>query len=481
MSRRALPVALLVVVVLAGLPAPTLGAQATAYIDDVSVSPTQPTPGERFIISTVVQNAQDSPENLQVTDVYVRTASGSNDLARAEDLGTIPPGSDLQIPLSVRLADAGTYDLRVTVVGRSDGQVQRLQYPVVVRVREGGPQVTVEVGDAVIGTETPVRVTVSNGEDEVARNLRLSVSAEDATVRNDTRVVARLDSGQAQTFRFDVTPDATDSEVAATLRYTTADGNARTTTTTAPLVAEELRENVRLGATLGSGARPSVVVDVTNLGNAPLEDLVLSLRDGDSTVVGTPVGTVAAESTRTVRLNVSSVDRATLDVVADYETGGRDGAATTTIDYVAAPGRISLTGVDVEREDGKIHISGSASNVGLSDAQSVVVRVVPTDGVVPERPYKEYFVGSVPASDFASFDLYATVDDGVTTVPVEVTYLADGREQTVETTVDVSDLSQPTDSNDGGGGGLGTALLLVGGLVALLVVVGVGIYAYRRR
>ncbi|MCO8265527.1 hypothetical protein ACOZ4B_16295 [Haloferax prahovense] len=481
MSRRALSVALLVVVVLAGLPAPTLGAEATAYIDDVSVSPAQPTPGERFILSTIVQNAQNSPSNLQVTDVYVRTAGGSNDLARAEDLGTIPPGSDLDIPLSVRLADAGTYDLRVTVVGRSDGSIQRLQYPVVVRVREGGPQVTVEVGDAVIGTETPVQVTVSNGEEEVARNLRLSVAAEDATVRNDTRVVPRLDSGQAQTFQFDVTPGATDSEVTATLRYTTADGNARTTTTTAPLAADELRENVRLDATLGDGARPAVVVDVTNLGNAPLDDLVLSLRDSGSTVVGTPVGTVAAESTRTVRLNVSSVDRATLDVVADYETGGRDGSAATTIDYVAAPGQISLTGVDVEREDGKIHISGSASNVGLSDAQSVVVRVVPTDGVTPERPYKEYFVGSVPASDFASFDLYATVDDGVAAVPVEVSYLADGRERTVETTVDVSDLSQPVDSNDGGGGGLGTTLLLVGGLVALLVVVGVGIYAYRRR
>ncbi|WP_416839158.1 hypothetical protein [Haloferax sp. DFSO52] len=479
MSRRVLAVALLTVVVLSGVSPPAVGQEATAYIDDVVVSPAQPTPGERFTLTTVVQNAQNSPANLDVTDVYVRTAGGVRDLARVEDLGTIPPGSDLRIPLSLRLDDPGTYDLRVNVVGQSNGETQRLQYPVVVRVREGGPQVAVEVGDAVIGTDTPVAVTVSNGEDEVARNVRLSVAADGATVENDVRVLPRLDPGQAQTFNFSVNPSTEESEVVASLQYTTADGNARTTVASAPLVAEPLREEVRLEAELGDGARPAVVVDVTNLGNAPLDDLVLSLRDGDAVVLRKPVATVPAESERTVLLNVSSVDRATLDVVATYQTGDRDGTASTSIDYVASPGEIELTGVDVELEDGTVHISGSASNIGLSDAQSVVVRVVPTDGVEPARPYKEYFVGSVPASDFASFDLYANVDEGVTTVPVEVSYLADGRERTVETTVDVSGLSAPDEGS--GGIGLDSTLLLGGGVVALLVVVGVSIYAYRRR
>ncbi|KAB1196814.1 MULTISPECIES: hypothetical protein [Haloferax] len=479
MFQRALLVVLIFAVVLAGIPATTAGQEATAYIDDVIVSPAQPTPDERFTLTTVVQNAQTSPTNLDVTDVYVRTAGGTRDLARVEDLGTIPPGSDLRIPLSLRLEDPGTYDLRVTVIGQSNGETQRLQYPVVVRVREGGPQVAIEVGDAVIGTETPVAVTVSNGEDVVARNVRLSVAADGATVENATRVVPRLESGEARTFDFGVTPSTAESQVVASLQYTTADGNARTTTAAAPLVAEPLRQEVRLDASLGDGARPAVVVDVTNLGNAPLDDLVISLRDGGSVVLRKPVESIPAESERTVRLNVSSVDRATLDVIATYETGGQMGTTTTAIDYVASPGEIELTGVDVELEDGAVHISGSASNVGLSDAQSVVVRVVPTDGVEPARPYKEYFVGSVPASDFASFDLYANVEAGVTTVPVEVTYLVDGRERTAETMVDVSGLSDPDEQNRGSG--INSTLLLGGGAVALLVVVGVSIYAYRRR
>ncbi|KAB1191967.1 hypothetical protein GJR96_00325 [Haloferax sp. MBLA0076] len=479
MSRRALPVVLLALVVLAGVPAPTLGQEATAYIDDVTVSPAQPTPGERFTLTTVVVNAQNSQANLEVTDVFVRTADGTRDLARVEDLGVIPPGSDLRIPLSARLEDQGTYDLRVTVVGRSDGQTQRLQYPVVVRVREGGPQLSVEVGDAVIGTDTPVQVTVSNGEEAIARNVRLSLAGDSVTVENDTRVVPRLESGEARTFQFSVNPTTEESELIASLQYTTADGNARTATASAPLLADPLREEVRLDASLGDGARPAIEVDVTNLGNAPLENLVLTVRDGDSVVLRKPVASVPAESERAVRLNVSSVDRATLDVVAAYETGGQDGTAETSVEYVASPGQIELTGIDVELEDGDVHISGSASNVGLSDAQSVVVRVIPTDGVVPARPYKEYFVGSVPASDFASFDLYATVDDDVTTVPVEVTYLTDGTERTVQTEVDVSGLSETPDQNSGSG--LNSTLLLVGGVVALLVVVGVGIFAYRRR
>ncbi|UVE49154.1 hypothetical protein KU306_09455 [Haloferax larsenii] len=473
---------LVLVVVLAGLPSPTLGAEATAYIDDVSVSPAQPAPGERFTLTTVIQNAENSPSNLDVTDVYVRRVDDSDDITRVEELGVIPPGSDLSVPLSMRFDKQGTYDLRVNVVGRSDGQVQRLQYPVVVRVREGGPQVAVDVGDAVIGTETPVRVTVSNGEDAAVRNVRLSLAAGSAAVKNSTRVLPTLDSGAAKTFEFMVTPETDESDVLATLQYTTADGNARTAEASAPLVADQLREEVRLSPTLGSGARPAVLVDVTNLGNAPLEDLVLTLRDGDETVLRKPVRALPAESERTVRLNVSSVDRATLDVVASYETGGLQGEASSSVEYVASPGTIELTGIDVEIEDGKTHISGSASNVGLSDAQSVVVRVVPTDGVVPARPYKEYFVGSVPSSDFASFDLYADVEAGVETVPVEVTYLSDGREKTVRTTVDVSDVSNPAPAPEqNSGGGLTTPLLLGGGLLAGLVVVGVGLYAYRQR
>ncbi|WP_410765229.1 hypothetical protein [Haloferax sp. DFSO60] len=483
MFRRALSLVLLLTVVLAGIPVQPVVAQASVSITDVTVTPSQPSPDERFTITATIQNAQGSAEDFEVTDVFVRQAGKTNDIARAEDLGTVPVGSSLQAPVTVQLTETGTYDLRLTVVGRTSSGTQRLEYPLIVRVREGGPQVAIETADSVVGTESPVRVTVSNGEDQAIRNLRLSLEANPGTVENDTRVLPTLAAGQAQTFEFATTPDTTDSEVTATLQYTTVDGSSKTVVVTESVAAEPLRESVRIDASVGSGARPAVIADVTNLGNAPLEDIVLRVSDGDRTIIERPVASVPAESAQAYQLNVSSIDRATLDVTATYRTGGQPGEAQTSLEYAASPGRIQLTGIDVEQEDDRIHISGSASNVGLNDVQGVVVRVVPADGVEPARPYEEYFVGTVPASDFVSFDLYARVDSGVTSVPVEVTYLTDNGEQTMQADIDVSGFSEDQEEPSAGGlgGGLGSILLVVGGVVALLVVIGVGIFAYRRR
>ena len=110
---------------------------------------------------------------------------------------------------------------------------------------------------------------------------------------------------------------------------------------------------------------------------------------------------------------------------------------------------------------------------------SVVLAVVPAEGVEPVAPNREYFVGTVPASDFVSFDLTARIDDDVTSVPVRVTYLADG----VERSEDVSVPYEPPETVAGesdGGGGLG----LLGSVVLLVAVVAVaagGVLWWRRR
>jgi hypothetical protein len=456
------------------------GASATAYITDVQVSPEQPVPGERFTLTTNVTVAQQSQSDLSITDVYVRKRGSTNDVARVESLGTLPPGSDISVPLTASFDSPGTRELRVTVVGRSDGEIVRLQYPVVVTVRQGGPQVGIEVGDAVVGTETGVRVTAVNGEDAPVRNVRLALTGSDVAVRNATRVLPTLAPGESRTFNFTATPTAQRAELQARLQYTSESGTTRVVRDNATVQADPLVDEVRLDASVdGSGASPPVVVDVSNLGNAPLEDVVVEATRDGATVARRPLADLPTDTTRTVSLNLSGVTAGDLDVSVAYETGGVTGETTTTLDYTANPGSVELTGVDFERQEDRVHIMGSASNVGLSQVDSVVVRVVPTEGVTPARPNREYFVGSIPSSDFVSFDLYAEVQDGTETIPIEVTYIVDGRRVTTTTQVDVSDL--PASSPDQSGSGLPTTPLLVGGVVAALVLVGVGAYAYRRR
>ena len=479
--------ALLLVLSLVAVPATTGAQPPSIYVSDVSVSPGSPAPGEQFTATVTIQNAQSSPSQALITDVALQSGDGGTEYARVEDLGTIPPGGQIRVPVTLSFDDPGTRQLRFAVYARTEQYANqedrtRVNAPFVVNVRQGGLQLSVESTDAVVGAESPVTVTAANGDNSTARNLRVSLEGRNAAVDDPARVAATLAGGSERAFNFTATPTARDAAVTATLRYTTAEGNDRTVRQTLNLNAEPLREDVRVDASVGSGGdTPPVTVDVSNFGNAPLTDAVVSASANGTTYARRSLGEVPAEGNRTVRLNLSGVsaEGKSLDVTVDYETGGSQGSAATRVAYSANPARIELTGVNFENEGDHVLVSGSASNVGLSDASSTVVSVVPTDGVTPVGPNREYFVGTVPASDFVSFDLTARVDDGVTEVPVRVSYIADGVRRSTIHRVPIDDVSTP--QSEGGGGGGPSLLLLLGGAVALVVVVGVAAYAYVRR
>jgi hypothetical protein len=478
MSRRrptlVLVLAALVVVPVGSLPA--LGAQVS--VAGVTVSPEQPAPGERFTITTSIRNAGDGP--FEVEDVVIKRVDG-DELKRVSDLGTLPGGATMDVPLALKFEETGVRDLRVFVFGEDGNRNVELQYPVVVTVRRGGPQLSVETGDAVVGAESAATIDVVNGESNPVRNVRLSLQSPTVEVDDPTRVFPTLAAGAVETVSFNVTPTRTAGELTATLRYTTATGDRRTVTEVVDLGAEQLRTDVAVDAAVAEGrARPPVDVDVSNFGNAPLRDVVVRVVADETVVTRRSVGDVDVSGTTRARLNVTGIDRADLRVVAAYETGGERGEVATTVAYAANPGRIELTGVDYEFEGDTLHITGSASNVGLSDVEGVLVRVQDTTGVRPARPYKEYFVGTVPASDFVSFDLYADLDANASTVPVEVTYIADGRRYSEVQRLDVSDLERPSERPPDRGGLPSLPLLIAGG-VAALVVLGLGAYAFTRR
>jgi hypothetical protein len=457
------------------------GRAATVSVANVTVTPEQPNPGEQFTVRVTIQNAQSSSNAYQVTDVYVRRPNAARDLARVENLGTIPPGSRMSVPVTLSLDKVGSRNLRLYIAGRSGGDVQTLQYPLLVTVRRGGPQVNVETGEAVVGTEATVRVQAVNGEDQPIRNVRLTLAGENATLVNDSRVAPTLGAGESRTFPFAVTPTTRNATLRTELTYTTPSGTTRVVRDVTRLRAEPLEEDVAIDAqVLGEGADPPVAVDVSNFGNAPLEDVVVGIAANGSTVARRPAAPIPPGATGTVRFNVTGVSADELGVRAEYETGERSGTVETTVRYRTNPGRIELTGVDYEREGERIHLSGSVSNVGLGGVDAVVVSVVPRQGVTPARPYREYFVGRVPASDFVSFDLYAQVDQGVESIPVRISYIAEGDRRESVREIHVGDLPPDQTGSRSGGGPLSLPLLIGGGVAALLVI-GVGVYAFARR
>jgi hypothetical protein len=177
----------------------------------------------------------------------------------------------------------------------------------------------------------------------------------------------------------------------------------------------------------------------------------------------------------------STTGQEPIEVVVSFTTAdGVEGqiteTLTTTFDAPTNPGEIRLTGVSASRQAGELQISATASNVGSSEVNSVIVSVG-DEGPVSAA---DYFVGNIEAGDFASFTLNTGVSGNVSSVPVTVTYVVDDVElsTTTEVGVEQSFASQPDGASSDGGGGNGP-LLLVGAVLA--VVVAGAALVYRRR
>jgi CARDB. len=241
-----------------------------------------------------------------------------------------------------------------------------------------------------------------------------------------------------------------------------------------------------VGGVLGGGRsteqsdddqRPSRFdVTVTNFGNVPADDVVVTPRVGDRTLPRQAVPSLAPGESATVTVDLSTVRRpGTVEFAVDYRAAGETSEGVVGYDYRPPTGQITLTGVDLAFENGRLQITGNAGNTGDAPVQGVVVAVGDGPAVTPAYPQRTYFVGTVDGSEFAPFELTAGVDrENVSAIPVRVQYTTDG--VTVNRTVDVpyDDSLEPGD--DGG-----PPLLLYAGGVVALVLVAVGVFVFARR
>jgi hypothetical protein len=228
-----------------------------------------------------------------------------------------------------------------------------------------------------------------------------------------------------------------------------------------------------------------VAVEVTNFGSVVADDVVVTPVAGNRTLPRVALGErLAPGESGTVEVDLREVrDRTAVEFRLDYRAGVRDSRTTATYDWRPAVADLTVTDLDVTLgEDGDVRITGNTANVGDGEATGVVVSVVPSEGVSPAYPQRDYFAGTVSGSDFAPFDLTAEVADGVESVTIRLSYRTDGVPVTREIEV-------PVPSDDGGGalaslGGATTAGVPAGVvLVGLLAVglVGVGTFLRGRR
>jgi hypothetical protein len=416
------------------------------------------------------------------------TVNGTN--ARAENPrrldAALPPGTDRTFDYDVTFpADVGSAvsaRLRYTT---PNGETRTIYDRVTVDVREGlGLDVAVE--DPTVGGETPVSVTVDNGQASGIRDLRLTANGSNVRVENARRFAADLGAGGERTFTFDATfPDQVRSTVALTLRYTTAAGERRTLreTTTVDLGdAGEPVERPQVEVAVEDavpGATRTVNVTVANgLSNEVRQLRVVADSPAADFEVSERVrSTLAAGGSATFQYPASADESGAYPVnvtLAYTEDGIRRRVSRefeASFGAPANPGEITLTDVQAVARGGSLEVSATASNAGSSDVGGVIVS---TGG--EQVADADYFVGSVDASDFASFTLSTTARGNVSTVPVEVSYVVDGVERSFTTDVPVRQAAPAGPPRGGGGGGLPLVPILV---LVVLVAAGVAVYRWR--
>ncbi|EMA07609.1 hypothetical protein SAMN05443574_106197 [Haloarcula vallismortis] len=479
-------------VVVGSLPLSVAGASVNASVSNVDVSPSSPAPGETVTFDTTVRNLQSSDAPLEINAIAIRKSGGRGvtEYERVSDLGSISPGSTLEVPLTASFDSSGSKDLRVIAYGRDRGTGENveLRYPVKLNIEERHPQVDITTNDSVAGVESAGEVTVANGLDSQITNVEVVVEGDGVEMTESRTVSSRVEQNGSMTAPFRFRPEsAGEHELTATVSYTVDGDTTRTTTRTTVIDADPLRNSVELDTTaVGSGTDRALRVAVSNGANAPLSDVMVSATSENASFQRVLLENISASTTRQVRLNATMDEpQADVTVTANYDLGSETEQATTETTLRSVPGTIDITGLDVVRQGGRLQISGSASNVGSTDADSVLVSVVDTENVTPATPNRDYFVGTVPASDFVSFDVYARTEGNATSVPLEVTYLVDDtrKRQTFDVDIDrMGGSAQQPAGQDGNSEDEDQNSMLpvfIAGGLALLVVVGVLVRRYR--
>lgn len=340
------------------------------------------------------------------------------------------------------------------------------------------------------GGDATLEVTVANARPSALRGVSVRVDADGLDVRNDQRVVGALEPGGERTFTFTAEGvDPGEKRVDVYVTFSDVNGSrhgAHRRRFVSFERASVSHPDLAIGAgRVGPSGETTLNLTVANGLNRSIRSLALEV-DPTGFDVAEPRRVRSAIASGTdvgLSFDVSnaSAGRAVVPVAITYTPA--DGERRTfertlelTFQAVRNPARITLTELAVTRDSGDAVVRGSASNVGGSDAESVLVTVLDGEGVGPAEAESTFFVGEVPASDFTSFEVAAAVDANETvSIPLRVSYVTDGtrinRTQSVRYSPPSPGENAPERNEQGG-------LPLVP--IAVVAVLGVAVLAWRR-
>ncbi len=249
-----------------------------------------------------------------------------------------------------------------------------------------------------------------------------------------------------------------------------------------PITIDVEEPEIDAGIAASTNTSGETTVTLTNYGNVEFTDAEIrtsvngTQRDQRDTFDITP------NESESVTFDTANYDSDILTLTGAYTARGERHEVTRTVDLnQQVQGEIRLTSVEVTERGTTISVDGEAANIGGTDVESVLVRVPDSDTVSPAGGSGEFFVGSVDASEFATFELSSSVSNGTDTLPIELTYIVDDERITTTQTIDISTAGssspepsqgQPAASSTGDGSSGSLGLPLIPLILGLFVVVG---------
>jgi hypothetical protein len=250
-----------------------------------------------------------------------------------------------------------------------------------------------------------------------------------------------------------------------------------------PITIDVEEPDVEGGLSATTNASGETTATLTNYGNVDLTDPAIRASTDGERRARKDTFDVAPDESASATFDTENYDSDTVTFTATYAARGERHEVTRTVDLDRrVAGEIRLTSLEVTGSGSVTSIDGEAANVGGTDVDSVLVSVPDADGVSPAGGSGEYFVGSVDASEFATFELTASVENGTSAIPIEIAYIVDNERVTTTQTLDVSSVdaagagsqASPAATSGSSGGPGAPGLPVVPIVVGLLVVVGIG-------
>ncbi|GAD51692.1 hypotheical conserved protein [Halarchaeum acidiphilum MH1-52-1] len=322
--------------VLAGIGA-AAGPVSYVTVSNVSVSDDAPTVGDTITVTPTIRHSSAGEGGFHVTEVTLADSDGDR-LSELGDLGTIGSGETIDAPMRASFSTAGEKRLTVHVRGEvldANGTVQtltQLTYPVYVHAYAAAsstkPRVHIDAPDSMVaGTESTVRVTVSNGGDSDLTDVTIRLDDFGDRIDAQTRMRPTIPAGNMTTFTFTVTPSETgDVNLKATL-----DSASQRATGLGSSDVEALDDTVRVDATtVHRNNSTHLQYHVANAGNAPISDVLVTGRAPDVSLPSASTDRIGASAATTLTVPVDTVpSRASLNVT--YTIGGETHRSRQTI------------------------------------------------------------------------------------------------------------------------------------------------------